>query len=69
MPKGKIEINQEMCKSCELCVEHCPADAIRIAEGYNDKGYHPAEPVADKCTGCGLCATICPEAVIEVWRE
>ncbi len=68
-PKGKIVINQDMCKSCEFCVEHCPTKSIAISEGFNDKGYHPAEPVGGECTGCALCALVCPEAVIEVWRE
>lgn len=67
--KGKIEVNQEFCKACELCVANCPAEAIRLSTHFNNKGYQPAEPVPEKCTGCGLCALMCPEGAIEVWRE
>jgi 2-oxoglutarate ferredoxin oxidoreductase subunit delta len=67
--QGKIVVNPDYCKACALCVEHCPAEAIRISTRFNDKGYTPAEPVPDKCTGCGMCALMCPEAAIEVWRE
>ncbi|HOM27941.1 MAG TPA: 4Fe-4S binding protein [Deltaproteobacteria bacterium] len=66
--KGKIIIDQSLCKSCELCVTVCPEQAIRIAETFNTKGYHPAEFVVELCRGCGLCATMCPEVAIEVYR-
>ena len=66
--KGKITINQELCKACELCITVCPDEAIGISEGLNGKGYHPAEFVKDSCRGCGLCAVMCPEVIIEVYR-
>jgi 2-oxoglutarate ferredoxin oxidoreductase subunit delta len=67
--KGRIAISQGYCKSCGLCVEHCPKGGIRLGSSFNDKGYHPAEAVAGAaCTGCGVCAVMCPEAIIEVWR-
>lgn len=72
--KGKIEIDKERCKGCELCFTVCPCKCIDQAEGINRKGYHPARftqnPVEGKkgCTGCMLCATICPEVAIEVYR-
>ncbi len=67
-PTGKIEIKQEMCKSCGYCIEHCVKKAIRLSESYNEKGYYPAEWIGEDCNGCGICALVCPEAVIEVWR-
>jgi 2-oxoglutarate ferredoxin oxidoreductase subunit delta len=39
------------------------------AERITAKGYHPAELIAQGCTGCGICAVVCPEAAIEVYRE
>jgi 2-oxoglutarate ferredoxin oxidoreductase subunit delta len=33
------------------------------------KGHHPAELIAEGCTGCGICAIVCPEAAITVYRE
>lgn len=68
--KGRIEIAQEMCKSCEYCIANCPKQAIELAGEYNVKGYYPARPKAEnECNGCGICAIVCPEAIIEVWRE
>ena len=66
--KGKIAINQVLCKACELCLTVCPDEAIRLSEGINDKGYHPAEYCKDSCRGCALCAIMCPEVAIEVYR-
>ena len=67
--KGKITINQGLCKACELCLTVCPDEAIRLSESLNEKGYHSAETAKDSCRGCTLCAVMCPEAAIEVYRE
>lgn len=67
--KGKITIDQGLCKSCELCITVCPEKAIRIAEIFNHRGYHPAEFIVETCKGCSLCAVMCPEVAIEVYRE
>lgn len=69
-PKGRIEVNENRCKGCELCVDACPQDVIALAtERLNAKGYHPAELIDAGCTGCGICAIVCPEAAITVYRE
>jgi 2-oxoglutarate ferredoxin oxidoreductase subunit delta len=71
MAKGRIVIDQEGCKGCELCTLVCPYDLIEIAEAYNSQGYRPATLVdpENRCTGCTLCAMICPDAAITVFRE
>ena len=73
--KGYIEIDQEFCKGCMLCIEVCPKDLISLSNGLNLNGYHPAyftEGNARKekrqCTGCSMCAILCPEVAIEVYR-
>jgi 2-oxoglutarate ferredoxin oxidoreductase subunit delta len=69
-PKGRIEVNESLCKGCTLCEDACPQDAIEMANArINAKGYHPAEMLAEGCTGCGICAIVCPEAAITVYRE
>ncbi|MCX7794074.1 MAG: ferredoxin family protein [Thermodesulfovibrionales bacterium] len=68
-PKGRIEINQELCKGCGYCVEACPKSAIVIGKRFNKMGYFVAEVVSDECTGCASCAEMCPEISILVWRE
>ncbi len=71
MSKGRIIINVEACKGCQLCISICPSDLIRIGASFNSKGYRPAELIdpMQRCTGCALCAMICPDAAIEVFRE
>ena len=67
-PKGRIVVDEVICKGCSLCVEACPQDVLTLAVRINSKGYHPAEQSTDGCTGCGICATVCPEAAITVYR-
>ena len=37
---GKIAIDKERCKGCQLCVVTCPKKIIRLSEEFNEKGYH-----------------------------
>lgn len=69
-PKGKIEIDAELCKECGLCISVCRQGNIIFSSRLNSGGYHPASfKEGDKCTGCALCAVICPDGAIEVYRE
>ncbi len=45
------------CRVCQVCLRHCPADAITMADGsaYIDP---------DKCIGCNECVTMCTFNVI-----
>jgi len=54
-----IEINEEKCGLCNLCIKSCPFNAISVE---SDK------IVIDKfkCKGCGTCVSICPTNAIEM---
>lgn len=67
---GKVEIDAERCKGCELCVAACAKNCIIISTGTNKMGYFPAT-VQDtgSCTGCAMCAIVCPDAAIEVFTD
>ncbi len=52
-----------------MCVATCPKRIIVISEESNRHGYFPAETDNRNCTGCTACAVICPDAVIEVYRD
>lgn len=69
MAKGTVKFDIETCKGCELCIEACPQDSIKLSEKINSQGYHFAVLVQDNCTGCTNCALVCPDAVITVYRE
>ena len=71
MPRTKmriaITVDEEMCKGCGLCALVCPRKAIRLSEGINSRGFHPAcllDPEA--CTGCAQCALMCPDACLRI---
>jgi 2-oxoglutarate ferredoxin oxidoreductase subunit delta len=70
MAKGYIEIDQVMCKGCELCMAFCPKGVIGVSTKPNLAGYVPAMvSKGGECTGCAVCALVCPEVAIEVFRE
>lgn len=70
MAKGRIIINQDKCKGCNLCVPHCPVHILKLdTSTTNAKGYTPltvTEP--EKCIACSFCAMMCPDSVITVER-
>jgi 2-oxoglutarate ferredoxin oxidoreductase subunit delta len=67
--KGKIVINQSICKGCELCINFCPNKLISLGDKLNAIGYLPASfNDSSECTACMSCALVCPEVAIEVYR-
>ena len=63
----KITFDIEKCKGCELCINVCPVNNIRMSKKLNKKGFHYAEIIdEEKCTGCGFCFQMCPDLVIEI---
>ena len=71
MATGRIVIDAERCKGCELCRPACPQSVIKLAGSLNTKGYRPAMLVDPQhsCTGCALCAVVCPDGCITVYRD
>ena len=68
-PKGRIVVDEIICKGCSLCVENCPQKVLALAPiRINAKGYHPAEQIGEGCTACTICAVVCPETAITVLR-
>ena len=66
--KGTVAIDIETCKGCELCIDACPQESLKLSNKINGFGYHYAVLVQDNCTGCVNCALVCPDAVITVYR-
>ena len=65
-----IQVVNDKCKGCELCISACPQKIIKLSVQMNSQGFRFAE-VVDKprCIGCKLCAIICPDLAIEVFSE
>ena len=71
MAKGRIEIDEDLCKGCTLCTLVCPKDLIEMStDQLTPRGYHPAKLIDPdyECTGCIICGVICPDAAITVYR-
>ena len=58
---AKIDVINDHCKGCGLCIDICPVDAIEFSKEINNLGYHPARYKGQGCTGCTLCFYTCPE--------
>jgi len=69
--RGKVEVDQNECKGCGLCIESCLAQALELGAELNHYGVRPARPKADDiCSGCGICYYVCPEpGAITVYRR
>lgn len=65
-----VNINPDVCKSCELCISVCPKNIIEIDKEFiNAKGYHPATVINQElCIGCKSCAIMCPDCAITIER-
>ena len=50
-------VNAEECVGCGICVDACPADALKLEDGVAvvDEG---------ECLDCGICAGECPNDAI-----
>jgi len=57
----EIELNQDICSGCGVCVVLCSYDAIKLQEAGDG-----AVAVIDKrkCKRCGVCVAACPSAAI-----
>ncbi|MEI8060653.1 MAG: 4Fe-4S dicluster domain-containing protein [Ferruginibacter sp.] len=66
--KGRVDIDIQRCKGCELCTVACKEQALSLSDTINIKGYRYIVANNNVCTGCVNCALVCPDAVITVYR-
>ncbi len=57
----RLEITEQWCKSCDICVKLCPERCLRLND---ERIVELAQP--EKCTGCRLCELLCPDFAIRV---
>jgi len=55
-----IEVDEDLCNGCGLCMPECPEGALQIIDG-------KARLVSDLfCDGLGACVGFCPEGAMTV---
>ena len=67
----RVLINSGTCRACELCVQRCPVDAMRLEvspEANNKKG-KVAVLDPERCLGCGVCVYKCPTQSLILERK
>jgi NAD-dependent dihydropyrimidine dehydrogenase PreA subunit len=67
-----VQVDENTCKGCALCVKRCPMDALqlRVSARARNKVGKVAVLNPDLCIGCGVCAHKCPtESLSLVHRE
>jgi 2-oxoglutarate ferredoxin oxidoreductase subunit delta len=67
---SKVEIQNDRCKGCGLCIEFCPKHSLSLGDELNAIGHQTAQlHNAESCSSCALCALVCPEGGITVHRK
>lgn len=69
-PKANIEINNDWCKGCYICVDICPKQVFGVSTKRNKLGVHPAKVQRPAgCIVCYECELHCPDMAISVTPE
>ena len=60
---AEIELDQDLCSGCGVCIAVCPFEAIRL-----EKSDENLVAIIDenKCKRCGLCRAACPAGAITI---
>jgi NAD-dependent dihydropyrimidine dehydrogenase PreA subunit len=58
-------IDQELCTGCEICLNNCTMDVIRM----DDKSQKAIIKYPEDCICCAYCELDCPEGAIYVSPE
>ena len=57
----KVEIRNNECKGCYLCVAACPKKVLEASGCFNTQGYNYVKYKGEGCIGCAICFYSCPE--------
>jgi len=56
--KPKLKVRRDLCTRCEVCIQHCPAQALSLREfPFLDE---------EKCISCYCCYELCPSQAMEL---
>jgi len=56
-----VEVNPAYCKGCEICIQVCPKDVLRMNDLLKAEAFD-----VKSCTGCISCVIYCPDFAIKV---
>ncbi len=59
--KTDLQITEEWCKGCDICVKMCPERCLRLNDQLVAELHKP-----DACTGCRMCEWLCPDFAIKI---
>jgi len=63
MGQAMVAITQQDCTGCDLCITHCPFEALLPLLVNPEHRQHPKRPVVvveSNCVGCLSCIGSCP---------
>jgi 2-oxoglutarate ferredoxin oxidoreductase subunit delta len=60
----EVNIKNEWCKGCGICVGFCPKDVLAVNEDGKAYARNP-----ERCAGCNKCEIYCPDFAIYLWRQ
>ena len=65
-----IEVKEDWCKGCKMCIERCPVNALEESDKLNKRGVRPPRlKKENECNNCRLCELICPDLAITVFPD
>lgn len=65
-----IEVRDDWCKGCNICIDRCPVDALEESDKLNKRGIRPPKlKEKNECNYCRYCELICPDLAITVIPE
>jgi 2-oxoglutarate ferredoxin oxidoreductase subunit delta len=65
-----IEVKEDWCKGCDICIDRCPVDALEQSDKLNRRGVRPPKlKEKNECNFCRLCELICPDLAITVFPD
>jgi 2-oxoglutarate ferredoxin oxidoreductase subunit delta len=62
-----IEVKDDWCKGCNICIDRCPVDALEESDKLNKRGIRPPKlKEENECNYCRYCELICPDLALTV---
>jgi 2-oxoglutarate ferredoxin oxidoreductase subunit delta len=62
-----IEVKDDWCKGCNICIDRCPVGALEESDRLNKRGIRPPQlKKENECNYCRYCELICPDLALMV---